>query len=585
MRRIITIAVCIMTCMALVAGCTSGASTTAPAATSAAPATSSATGTAAAAATPTEEPYLAKYDQPVTVNLALRAHPANKYPAGDDPSNNVWTRAWKDDLNIVENTMWEANADAAVGSDYEMKMNIAIASRALPDIMYLSNYSQFDSLMRANLIEDLTPYYEQYASPDLKKNVMDDGGQAMSWATVSGKLMGFPVSGVNYMSARMIWIRHDWFVDSGLPVPKTMEDVLAIAKAFKDKDPANRYGIALSSRVEGDSFCDIQGISNCLGAFPTAWVDDGTGKAVYGSVQPAMKNVLTLYNQMFKDGLIDPAFASIDGNKVAEQLTGSKIGVVFGGFWLSDWPLNTLWDSTNGKADWDLYTLLPSSTISDPVKAQVSTPAGNPLVVRKGFEHPEVLFKLLNFTIAKLSNPTTAEPNKFGQDPANPDYPYGMYNPIYVQWFPPKTNIDSYKNITAAIDKNDKSLLVQPQDTQYYPVCKKYVDEAKAGTKIDGMDWAMAKYWYGADNCTFGVLDKYFQNNNYFLSKLVGYQTPTMVQLWSTMQQFEQTNFTQFISGAKPLSDWDKFVSDWNSMGGELIGYEVNNWLAEKAGK
>jgi putative aldouronate transport system substrate-binding protein len=255
---------------------------------------------------------------------------------------------------------------------------------------------------------------------------------------------------------------------------------------------------------------------------------------------------------------------------------------VIGGFWLSDYPLNTLWDSTNGAADWDVYPLLPSGSLGGNVKAQVATPKGNPVVVRAGYDHPEALFKILNFTVAKIFNPVTAEMTKYHDDPANPDYPYNMYNPLYILWGPPKVNIDTYKNITAAIDNNDESLLVQPQDKQYYPTCKKYADELKAGTKIDGMDWATAKYWYGADS-TFGTLSKYFDSNSYLLSGLVGYETPTMMTQWSTMQQFEMTTFTQFISGVKPMSDWDKFVTDWNNMGGELIGYEVNNWAQEKA--
>lgn len=586
MRRILSLAVCVFTCLALIAGCSTGAATTsAPAATPtpAATATGAAvSATATPAATLEPAPFLSKFDQPVTVNLALRAHPANKYPSGDDPSNNVWTRGWKDELNIVEKTMWEAEDDEAIGSTFETKMNIAIASRNLPDIMYLSNYSQFETLLNANLIEDLTPYYEKYASPDLKKNVTEDGGVALGWATVKGKLMGFPASGVNYMTARMIWIRHDWFVQSGLPVPKTMEDVLAIAKAFKDKDPQNRLGIALAKNVLGDSMCDIQGLCNMMGAYPRIWIDDGTGKLVYGSIQPQMKSAIQMYADMFKQGMIDPAFASIDGNKVAEQITGSKVGVVIGGFWLSDWPLNTLWDSTNGAADWDVYPLLPSASLGANVKAQVDTPKGNPVVVRKGYEHPEALFKILNFTIAKIFNPQTAEMTKYHDDPANPDYPYHMYNPLYVMWGPPMTNYDTQKNITNAIDQNDESLLTQPQDKQYYPTCKKYVDEVKAGQKIDGMDWAIAKYWYGPTS-TFGILNSYFANDNYLLSKLVGYQTPTMVTQWSTMQQFELTTFTQFISGVKPMTDWDKFVSDWSNMGGELIGYEVNNWLKDTA--
>jgi putative aldouronate transport system substrate-binding protein len=104
-----------------------------------------------------------------------------------------------------------------------------------------------------------------------------------------------------------------------------------------------------------------------------------------------------------------------------------------------------------------------------------------------------------------------------------------------------------------------------------------------AGLKPEGTNWACYKTWYGPTS-GFGVLNGYFEGDNFLISKLVGYQTPTMVNQWTSLQQLETQSFTEFISGIKPVEDFDKFVDDWNSMGGELIGYEVNNWYKEKGG-
>ncbi len=57
------------------------------------------------------------------------------------------------------------------------------------------------------------------------------------WGTVGGKLYGIAVDTVNYMSPRMIMIRADWRKDLGLAAPKSMNDVIAMAKAFKAVDP------------------------------------------------------------------------------------------------------------------------------------------------------------------------------------------------------------------------------------------------------------------------------------------------------------------------------------------------------------
>ena len=534
------------------------------------------TSTVAPAVPQEPEPFFGKYEKPVTVKLALRLNAGVDYPEGDDPSNNVWTRAWKDDLNIVEETMWGAKEES-VGGPYETKMNLAIASNELPDIMQLSNYAQFDKLLRADKIEDLTGYYDKYAYPFLKQCVMEDGGLALSWGKVNGKLMGFPREGVDFKTPRMIYIRHDWFVKSGLPVPKTLEDVLALAKAFKAEDPKNRFGITLNKKVIGDGSADIVGLCNAVGAFPNQWIDDGSGKIVYGTIQPQMKKAIQIYADLYKQGLVDPAFASIDYNKVHEQITSGKVGIIFGSFYLPDWPLNTLWDSAG--ADWDMYPILPSADLSGPVKVQVNVPKGSLVVVRKGYEHPEVLFKLLNYTTAKIYDLEKAEPDKFYNTPVDAPKQYGfhMFNPIYIMWGPSKDDLNIEPNVTNAVDKKDESYLKSTGDKTWYPSVKKYADAIAANQKPDGITWAMAKYFY-SPNSTFGILNYYMNNNNFLVSKLVGYETSEMVRQWSSMQQYEAQSIVEMISGLKPVDDFDKFVQGWKDMGGETITYEVNDW-------
>lgn len=51
--------------------------------------------------------------------------------------------------------------------------------------------------------------------------------------------------------------------------------------------------------------------------------------------------------------------------------------------------------------------------------------------------------------------------------------------------------------------------------------------------------------------------------------------TPTMEMKWATMEKFEDEALIQFIMGAKPLDEFDAYVTQWMALGGEEITAEV----------
>lgn len=524
-----------------------------------------------------EERWHGAYEETVTVSVAIPTNSAMIFEEGDSYSDNVWTRALLEERNIKVETKWEAVS----GEQYDTKMNLTIASDDLPDILNLSSYSQFEKLNRAGKLEDLSGYYDSYAYPLFKEHIESDGGEVLSWGTINDRLMGISVEPVNYQQTRMIWIRADWLEESGLPEPKTIEDVITIAKAFKDADPEKRWGMPFFKTVLEDGMCDMTGISNAVGAYPRTWIDDGSGGVTYGSIQPAFKEAIQIYADLFKDGYIDPAFASLDGGKVGEQLTSNQIGVIIGNSWLSSWPLNTLYDTD--QVEWKNYPLLPSEKLQGDLKVQTLEPSGKMVAVRKGYEHPDALFKWLNFNVAKVDDPATAEPRKFhSSDPAGEVvWAYHMMNPLYVYWSDPMVNFNTQPHVTKAIDTGDLSNLVTPHDETQYAAVMRYFDQEKAGEQIAGSAWAAYNDWYG-DDSTFAILNSYFAKDMFLVSKLAGYQTDTMVKQWGNLKTLEDQYIVEMISGSRPIDDFDEFVSTWKAMGGDKIIEEVNEWYGNK---
>lgn len=522
----------------------------------------------------TADPYFGKYPSTVAVSLAASTNQAQTFNTkGDSYANNIWTRSIKEDLNIQENISWEATA---ANGDYDQKLNLTMVSNNLPDI-FLANYTQMSKLASAGKIIALDTLYQQNAYPFFKQCFTQDGGLAKSWGTIGGKLMGISTGGVSYQSARMIFIRHDWFVNSGLPAPKSMEDVINIAKTFKNEHPGT-FALPLSKViVEDGGMCDIVGVANSMGAYPDVWIDDGNGGITYGSIQPQMKNVLQTYQDLYKSGMLDPAFASIDGTKVGEELTSSKIGVIIGNSWLPSWPLNSLYDTAG--VDWDIYPLLPSTTYK--LMQQTAASSGQEFVcVSKNCKNPAAMFKILNYQTAKLNDPAKADTAKFR--PTGNDHQ--GETPLYVYWGSPTVNEDTATHITQAIDNQNQSYLTQPQDKMDYPIVKGYIDDVAAGKKPTSDAWVQYKGWYGP-NSAFGILNSYIKANSFLTTKVVGYQSPTMINQWSSLQKLELQYYTEIIANKRPVSDFDKFVSSWKSMGGDTISTEVNQWYKANAAK
>lgn len=184
-----------------------------------------------AVSAPENDGPLVKYEPAIELSAMKNLYGDERYLPGDDLNNNVWTRAYEQELGIKINYKW-----AVAGEGFQQKVTMAVASDDLPDIMTLPAKDYF-TLAKAGKLADLTPYFDKYASDTLKSTLNADGGKQMKTAYVDGKLYGIPQTGGFDATADMIWIRQDWLEKLNLPVPKTLDDVVKIAKAFRNDDP------------------------------------------------------------------------------------------------------------------------------------------------------------------------------------------------------------------------------------------------------------------------------------------------------------------------------------------------------------
>ncbi|MBO9609563.1 MAG: extracellular solute-binding protein [Paenibacillaceae bacterium] len=547
-------------------GTKSGDASSSPAASASTAASASPAATAKGPSAPTGP--TGKYDPPIELTTVRAVNAGVKFQNGDSLDTNIWTKDFESMFGIKVVNKWKVS-----DQQYQNKMAVTMASGDLPDFMLVDS-QQFQVLVQAGAIADLTDTYKKFASDFTKSSIEEGTGLRLKAATVGGKIMGIPANGGGMDDAHSLFIRTDWLKKLNLEPPKTMDDVIKIAIAFTKNDPDGNgkndtYGLSLDYNL-WNGWSGLDGFFNGYHAYPfnptkgsgtnLIFMKGADGKAVWADTQPEVKTALGKLQELFKAGAIYPEFSVIDGNKSAELATSNKVGMTFGAFWVPTWPINNM-KKDNPNADWGIYPI-PSAD-DKPVLAQST--GGMPsqfYVVSKKSKYPEAPFVLLNYVLDTLFNKKDMTHHTVTANGVS--YGLHMYPPIGGGFA--DTNQNTFYAVQEALKANSPAKLDATQKDAYDQV-QKY----KAG---DLTQWAAAKLW--DTGSVFDVLGQYKKNKRILQSVYTGSPTPTMVAKGPTLRDGQVKAFTEIIMGTKPLESFDEWVKKWMDSGGKDILDEVN---------
>ncbi len=482
-----------------------------------------------------------------------------KFPEGDSLENNIWTRQYESDLGIKLKYKWMTPV-----AQYEQKLNISIASGDIPDIFQV-NSVQLKQLVEDDQLADLTGIYEKNAS-EYTKNVLNQDGNALLSATFDGKLLAIPKMGSGLGQTNVLWVRTDWLKKLNLQEPKTMDDVIKIAQAFTENDPdgnnkKDTYGFGINKDLWG-MFASLEGFFNGYGAYPNTWIEDGSGNLVNGNIMPEMKTALASLKDMFSKGYIDPEFGVKDSFKVSANVGEGKIGMLYGLFWNMGWLSDA--KKANPDMTWKPFGIV--GTKEGGALAQVPFPVSTYYVVNKKAANPEAIIEMLNLQLEKCFG-ETAEPGKYNVDQAgNPIFEYPL---IYSE--PPMKNVDAQVKVSKALESKDTSALNAEE--------KGYYDQIQAYRGGDLSGWP-TEMMYGPEG-SLAVINGYATNKKVYDNRYFGPPTSTMTQKDATLSQIQLQTFTDIIMNGD-INQFEKYVTDWKSLGGDAITSEVNKWNSER---
>lgn len=505
------------------------------------------------------ETPLGRYPETVTYTLGQMSGANNSnLPEGDSYNDNAYTRYLKKVLNI-QNQMVYSECEDRYG---EME-DILVNDHNLPDVLVISDQENLKRLVENDLVEDLTEVYETCTTPRIKEMYESYGGEIFKSVEFDGRLMALPETVIDHGPC-LLWLRKDWMDELGLEEPSNMEEAFEIIREFR----RNRMGAEEGEEPLG-LVCDIElvgktsssysvdPIFDIFGAKPQRWQEDENGKIIYGSLTQETREALMYLNTLYEEGVLDRDFALRAPNNLRDLVVNGKCGAFFGLWWT---PNNTLMDGwkKNKTANWEPY-YFPEDR-KESANPYNSSRDSKFVVVRKGYEHPEIVMKIISvlFDYSRYEAEDAQEMTDYFALNVDPTARPLVINVDYNEETYQVTR-DIRKVLSGEMEEEKLSAI----EKSYYEACRNYLD----GGEYTAEDWAAYKSRISA----VGLL----VDGGYVPPKR-RYLTKGDREIPQALKILERNAFIQIIMGEQDISYFEVFVEEWYAQGGKELTDAIN---------
>jgi len=453
---------------------------------------------------------------------------------------------------------------------YEPLLDLKLAQEGAPDLLRIRQPQDLLKYQQQGLLAEIPEETLERYAPNLMAAIRKYAPDYADQGRIDGSIYGIPV--VNPTNAYRIPVvyRQDWLDKLGLDVPDTLEEFEQVIYAFANEDPdgngvKDTYGLSL------------EGMNVVFGAFgQVAFADqlyfsDKDGQLVIGALEPEMKEALGYLRKWYADGVIDPEFITGENKGGYKHLSHSfingRIGMTSMGnyyHWIDD-------------GDYRAWTVdARGASVETPVKA--------------------------TYNVKELQAKNPDAQVSFGRPFSGPDGKRGSKAYDMLMSF---TAIGA--NATKEPGKLEKILQIL-DDVSANP------DEAERATLKNGI---IGKHWNWAgptreDVVTLPPYDKYANYLNTIganIGMTVPYppterreqwaatlhldqdgiynalevSTPSLVRNSEELIALRNRAYISFITGERPLGEFDDFVQEFLDAGGAEVLAEANeaNTLSE----
>lgn len=407
--------------------------------------------------------------------------------------------------------------DLAQGS-YAENLNLLLLSGTIPDIIYFQGGDQ--QMVQQGLLEDLTPYIEQSAHI---KNIIEPHNKL--------RMESYPyLLWIKPLAPKVPVVRANWFSamesSKALTADPTIDNYYAFFKELAEKQPGGgKPSYALTAA--GD-MTEINFIFNSAFGLDTTWLKKNDGTYEYSKVSQNEKEKLTFYNKLYTEGLLDPQYLTKQWDTKEDAFYKGEAAVITG----TAGKIIDLYDGRmtelNGEGS-NLVVLPPANGVLQGFGATDVTKESRGLSISSQSKHKDVAFKVFDY----LASPKGQMLDRLGFENEHytvADGKIELNEKYYGEWY-----ARFWEPLEIKSDIPLKTPLL-----------------GEAGTQ----SLKLASDFFTADN-------------NFIIPE-------QFVASWDAMNNLYKEYSTDFITGKRSLSEFDKFVSEWYAAGGTDITKYAN---------
>lgn len=516
-----------------------------------------------------------KFSEVVEVHIGRSVDPTDATLVdGDTADDNVYYRYLLDEFNIKVINDWTA----AAGDDFKQKLSLSIAGNSLPDAVVAPDRTFFTAAAKAGQLYDLTDLFNEYASQVALDILGTTNGKAIENCSIDGRLLALPNTTVGTDGVIVMFIRQDWLDKLDLQVPKTVKEIEIVARAFKEANfgaggvTIPILGAQKDGRVyhnylnSANNACAFDPIFQAFDAYPGFWYEEN-GEVVYGTLTPQTKEALALLQAWYKEGLIDPEFATRDYS--AAPINAGQVGIFFGPWWAMGYGYADIWKNTPD-ADWQAY---PVYTEEGKWNSHMKEVGNWYTLVNKNVSEEVAKAIIIMHNVykrdeGKLTNSTTEA----------------------TSWYP-------LRNVMAPSDESEYEYHqlwrvirgeADPEEfndpTSMYPLLYADALSIKDGIVFNGEEQLHISN-FNIDHVNFNRLYALLIGDRPVSTETIDKEvysitysnTDRMTRYWSNLEALEDETIRKIITGKLDISAFDDFVEQWLGEGGSQMLEEVSS--------
>lgn len=252
--------------------------------------------------------------------------------------DNRWTK-W-----IDENSPVKVKWIPVARNQAQPKLNALIAAGEAPDLIWEYDRNYISQLANQGAIQPIGDYIDKYSAT--YKAYLEKHPELQPYLKFNGQVYAVSFTRETLANHGM-WIRQDWLDKLGLAAPTTVEELIEVARKFKDGDPdgngqADTVPIALSASAHSIEQAFFFTSENQW------YVEDE--QLQFGRILDRYEDTLAFQKQLFDEGLIDKEYIT-DTNfqRSSQLLTTGKAGIYFGNWDIEELNNNLVKNDPNVK--------------------------------------------------------------------------------------------------------------------------------------------------------------------------------------------------------------------------------------------